>query len=138
MSRNTKTGSVLEACVLPALALGGYEVLKQQNVGTRPNGGKHMADIVAKSQDESIIISMKWQQVSGTAEQKVPYEIICLREIISNPDNNYQKAYIVLGGDGWTLKDYYTSGSLSKHLNLENIFIVTESRFMGLANMSKL
>jgi len=27
---------------------------------------------------EAILISLKWQQSSGTAEQKVPFEVICL------------------------------------------------------------
>lgn len=37
---------------------------------------------------------MKWQQVSGTAEQKVPFEVICLMEAVAT--GAYQKAYLVL------------------------------------------
>jgi len=43
------------------------------------------------------LISMKWQQVSGTAEQKVPFEVICLIEALKNNGGRYSKAYLVLG-----------------------------------------
>jgi PD-(D/E)XK nuclease superfamily protein len=49
---------------------------------------------------------MKWQQSSGTAEQKVPFEIICLAETIKETPN-YKRGYVVLGGTGWTLQEYY-------------------------------
>jgi hypothetical protein len=37
-------------------------------------------DAVAEKDERQILISVKWQQVSGTAEQKVPFEVICLVE----------------------------------------------------------
>ena len=73
MARNTRTGQVLEMMVLPALEMGGYFVEKQVRLGERLGGGKHYADILATKGDESIVVSLKWQQSSGTAEQKVPY-----------------------------------------------------------------
>jgi hypothetical protein len=39
-------------------------------------------DLVAEKAGEECLISMKWQQTSGTAEQKVPFEILCLAETI--------------------------------------------------------
>ena len=30
------------------------------------------------------LVSVKWQQVSGTAEQKVPFEVICLVEPVGD------------------------------------------------------
>jgi hypothetical protein len=80
MARNTRTGGVLEAMILPALKQGGYAYKSQVNVGKRLGLGKHMVDAVAEKDGKSVLVSMKWQQVSGTAEQKVPYEIICLLE----------------------------------------------------------
>jgi hypothetical protein len=68
---------------LPALKHGGYEYAPQVEVGERLGGGKHKVDLVAaNTRGEKILISLKWQQVAGTAEQKVPYEIMCLAEII--------------------------------------------------------
>ena len=100
--RNTNTGGVLEAMVLPALIRGGYTCEKQVTVGCRPGGRKHNVDAIAIKGGARIVVSLKWQQVSGTAEQKVPFEVICLAEVVSC--GNCQKAYLVLGGDGWTLR----------------------------------
>ena len=75
---NTNTGGVLEAMVLPALSNGGYAYKTQVHIGKRLGVGKHLIDVIALKDGRSILVSMKWQQVSGTAEQKVPYEVICL------------------------------------------------------------
>jgi hypothetical protein len=69
--------------VLPALKRGGYSYRKQVLIGSRPGGGRHKVDLVAEKCGDEFLISMKWQQSSGTAEQKVPFEIICLAEAIS-------------------------------------------------------
>jgi hypothetical protein len=45
----------------------------------------------------SNFVSLKWQQVGGTAEQKVPFEVMCLADAV-----RAGHAYLVLGGDGWT------------------------------------
>src|SRR5262249_44024534 len=99
--------------VLPALDQGGYEYQLQQNVGKRLGCGQHFVDVIAKKAGDSILISMKWQQVSGTAEQKVPFEVICLLQALES--GNYLKGYLVLGGEGWTLRDFYTAGGLEKY-----------------------
>ena len=46
-SRDTRTGGVMEAMVLPALERGGYEYFKQVDIGERLGGGKHVVDLVA-------------------------------------------------------------------------------------------
>src|SRR5262245_56700814 len=98
--------------VLPALKNGGYAYKTQQHIGKRLGVGKHMIDVVANKDDRTILVSMKWQQVSGTAEQKVPYEVICLMEALESKE--YAKAYLVLGGDKWSLREMYVSGGLAK------------------------
>ena len=81
---------------------------------------------------QKIIISCKWQQVSGTAEQKLLYEIASLIEIIKESNNKYRKAYVVLGGHGFSThaKEYLLSqrhreilknGDLVEVLDLEEI-----------------
>jgi len=82
MARDTSTYQVLEAMVLPSLTQGGYTYQKQVDVGRRPNGSKHYIDVLAQKEGRKILISLKWQQVPGTAEQKVPYEVICLIKTI--------------------------------------------------------
>ncbi|HEY2485960.1 MAG TPA: PD-(D/E)XK nuclease superfamily protein [Candidatus Binataceae bacterium] len=114
MGRNTNTGAVLENMVLPALKRGGYSYRKQVVVGARPGGGKHKVDLVAEKSGQEFLISMKWQQSSGTAEQKVPFEIICLAEAVGETPS-YKRGYAVLGGPGWTVREYYVE-KIQKHL----------------------
>ena len=137
MSRNTRTGSVLERMVLPALEHGGYSYRVQEKLGKRFGIGSHIVDAVAEKNEKQILISLKWQQVSGTAEQKVPFEVLCLLEAIEN--GPYQKAYLVLGGEGWTLRNFYTSGGLAKYLAYgDRIEILTLEAFVARANSGKL
>ncbi len=135
--RNTTTGHVLEVMVVPALDRGGYQVSKQVPVGQRLGGGRHIVDAVAANDTERILVSLKWQQVGGTAEQKVPFEVICLAEALLTGE--YSKAYLVLGGEGWTLRDFFTNDGLGRHLkNIEHVRIVTLENFIALANGGKL
>lgn len=44
-------------------------------------------------------------------------------------------AYLVLGGDGWTLRDFYTTGGLEDHLtHADLVQILTLEAFVGIAN----
>jgi hypothetical protein len=134
---STRTGGVLERMILPALDQGGYAYEKQVVLGKRLGIGRHMVDAVAEKDGRKILISLKWQQVSGTAEQKVPFELICLLEALEA--GQHDKAYLVLGGEGWTLRNFYTSGGLKPFLrNAEKIDVVTLEGFVGRANQGKL
>ena len=136
-SRNTRTGGVLEAMVLPALDQGKYTWKVQVNIGQRLGCGQHNVDVVAEKDGRKLLISMKWQQVSGTAEQKVPFEVICLLDALS--DRQYSKAYLVLGGEGWSLRNFYTAGGLQKHLKHgDQVEILTLESFVAKANAGKL
>jgi len=135
--RNTNTGGVLEAMVLPALERGGYTCVKQVKVGNRCGGGTHKVDAVAFRNDEALLVSLKWQQTGGTAEQKVPFEVMCLADSVRA--GHGKRAYLVLGGDGWTLRDYYTSGALADHLtHAALVKVVTLEAFIRLANNGQL
>ena len=89
--RDTTTGGVLEAMILPALDRGGYNYSLQQRIGQRFGGGIHVVDVIAERDGSRYLVSLKWQQVSGTAEQKVPFEVICLADAVMTGD--YAKAY---------------------------------------------
>ncbi|MCS7286584.1 MAG: hypothetical protein RMK30_03750 [Anaerolineae bacterium] len=115
--RNTSTGKVLEALILPALEQGGYKYRKRAFVGTRLGGGKHFVDVLAEdSEGKKYLISLKWQQVPGTAEQKVPFEVLSLIDAILSSGGKFYKAYLVLGGPGWRLREFFVKGGLSKYL----------------------
>jgi len=135
--RDTQTGGVLEQMILPTLKRGGYECKQQVFVGFRFGGGKHMVDAVAEKDGRRILVSLKWQQVSGTAEQKVPFEVICLIEAVLS--NGYDEAYLVLGGEGWKLRTFYTKGGLDRYLaHADRVRILTLESFVARANQGQL
>ncbi len=137
--RDTRTGGVLESMILPSLTRGGYTYAAQVNVGQRLGGGRHMADVVVRKGEEEIIVSLKWQQSSGTAEQKVPFEVVCLMAAVEDAANKATKAYLVLGGAGWKLRDFYTGGGLEKYIAYEDtVRIVTLEEFVAIANNGSL
>jgi hypothetical protein len=136
--RDTSTGRVLERMVLPALQKGNYFYRTNQPVGRRPGGGRNVIDVVAKKGGRTILVSLKWQQTSGTAEQKIPYEVICLAEAVRSLRSE-AKAYLVLGGSGWTLREFYVSGGLRKYLkNVDQVEILTLDDFVAAANAGRL
>lgn len=137
--RDTSTGAVLENMVLPSLERGGYECESQIHVGKRISGGKHIADVVAEKNGSKYIVSLKWQQVSGTAEQKVPFEVLCLLETVLDEEKDFDKAYLVLGGDGWSLREFYVGGGLESYLqHADKVDIMTLETFVAVANNGEL
>lgn len=138
--RKTTTGSVLERMILPALAHGGYDYSTHVNIGQRLGGGRHIIDVIARdAHGNTVLVSLKWQQVGGTAEQKVPFEAMCLAEAVRASGGAYRRAYLVLGGPGWKLRDFFVGGGLEAHLRYsDSVCIVSLETFIGLANQGKL
>ena len=75
--------------------------------------------------------------MSGTAEQKVPFEVICLAEAVrSGP---YERAYLVLGGGGWSLREFYVGDGLRRYLTgTDNVSIASLEDFVARANQGNL
>jgi len=138
--RDTRTGAVLESIVLPALTQGGYTFKKQVIIGARPGGRNHKIDVLAEDKaGRSYLVSMKWQQVGGTAEQKVPFELICLIDIMARQPDKFRAAYLVLGGTGWSLREFYVTGGLSKYINNTNLVTILDlEHFVAKANKGEL
>ena len=131
--RDTGTGSVLEEMILPSLERARYHCRRGVTVGSRLGVGRHMVDVVAERDGARYIVSLKWQQVSGTAEQKVPFEIMCLNEILESGD--YTGAYLVLGGDAWRFRDFFTSNRLRDHMRVsERITVMSLESFVAKVN----
>jgi len=123
--------------IVPALTRSGYTHETQQVIGKRCGGRPHKVDAIASRGDDRILVSMKWQQIGGTAEQKVPFEVMCLADAVRNGQGT--RAYLVLGGDGWTLRDYFTSGKLAEHLiHSDLVKVVTLEAFVRIANNGQL
>jgi len=83
-------------------------IRSQVNVGIKPGGGRHFVDyevtfnnLIDSSLDKKGLISCKVQNTTGTAEEKIAYEVIKLLDIM-NKYPIYTHAWIILGGDGWS------------------------------------
>ena len=126
----------MEQMVLPALERGGYEYFRQVDIGERLGGGKHIVDLVAYDPEgHGYLVSMKWQQTSGTAEQKVPFEAMCLIRAVLEEPERYKKAYLVLGGPSWTLRRFYTAGGLLPYMaHKDLVSILTLDDFVARTN----
>lgn len=137
--RNTRTGNVMEQMVLPALEMGDYKIRRSVDIGKRLGVSRHKIDVLTDdTQGRQRLISLKWQQVQGTAEQKIPFEVICLADTMIR-DERFYKAYLVLGGEGWRYKDFYLSGGLTPYIaNADMVSIVSLEQFVTLANQGRL
>lgn len=117
--------------------MGGYSYKTQVNIGRRFNGRKHIMDVVAEKDGRKFFISLKWQQSGGTAEEKVPFELMCL--IKSKQENPDVKIYLVLAGNGWVFKDFFLSQEFKKWIHESHLVEVIEGNdFIALANQGKL
>jgi hypothetical protein len=137
----TRTGSTLEVTVEAVLLNNSYAVQKQQLVGTKPGGGRHKVDLVGMRPNGSkFLVSLKWQQTAGSAEEKIPFEVIkLLHTLRENPA--YDKAYIVVGGDGFTpgLVEFYLSEEFRSYIReSEKIEILTLNDVITRANRGAL
>lgn len=97
--RGTRTGKVQESMVETALIANGYTFRKQAEINHQLFGNKYVADFIVK---DNIVVSLKWQQTPGTAEQKVIYEIASLIDIVRGSNGAISKAYLVFGGNGFS------------------------------------
>jgi hypothetical protein len=107
--RDTTTGSnyeqIIELCLKRSCERNQMVAIPQVNVGIKPGGGKHRVDWeISKKNDINIrgLISCKFQKTSGTAEEKIAYEVIKLLHAMKL-DPRYKHAWIVMGGDGWSI-----------------------------------
>jgi hypothetical protein len=139
--RDTTTGAVLEATIKPCLKANGYSVKPQKNIGEYFAGKRHMVDLLVEAPNgKEIPVSVKWQQVTGTAEQKIPFEVIKMIHAVKSSEGRFVHAYIILGGSsGWTLKDWYLAGYLAEYIrDYHLVSIVSLEEFITLTNRKQL
>jgi hypothetical protein len=104
-SRDTTTGTSYEKevnCLLEQFS--NHKFKAQVNVGCKRNGGRHYVDVLLNDDE---LLSLKYQRVQGTAEEKIPFEVMKLQHAVI--DNGYKSATIVLAGPdkAWKWKEYY-------------------------------
>lgn len=108
-SRDTTTGSnyeqIIEMCLTRSCEKNSLGKISQSTVGKKPGGGNHRVDWeIFRQEDPETrgLISCKFQKSSGTAEEKIAYEVIKLLHSM-NEDHRFKKSWIVMGGDGWSM-----------------------------------
>ena len=145
-SRDTTTGTLNEKEIEKFLVENFADAVKSQvNIGKKRNDGLHVVDVLIggetytpKGKKRPIskhkggkLISLKYQQVAGTAEEKVPFEVMKLQDAID--DYGYESAIIVLcGNNGWTWKDEYLSDRFMKRMKLigPDVTIMSQEEFL--------
>jgi len=140
------TGKIFEELFNTVLPMKGYRILGkeeyQEFIPPSISGGRHLPGKVIEAPDKRwLILSKKWQETPGTAEQKVPFEVIKLIDAIRNSNGKFPYAYLILGGEGWTvkLKAFYLVGGLNQYINgYELVRIVNSNQFLTLVNRNKL
>ena len=144
VKRDTTTGSnyeqIIELCLKRSCEKNGMASHSQVTVGEKPGGGKHRVDWEISQLDDSSIrglISCKFQGTSGTAEEKIAYEVIKLLHTMEH-DARYKKSWIIMGGDGWSpgMKKFVNS-ELNKWVPAMKgkVFILTTDELIN-ANLS--
>lgn len=124
--RNTTTGIDYEKYIETFLTESSISYSRQVTVGPGRTGKKHRIDLIIGS----TLVSLKHQKVGGTAEQKIPYEVMIMDYLVRNFD--YESAIIVLQGEsGWTLKDFYLSEEFQNEMRIlwPNVNIITHEQF---------
>ena len=106
--RDTTTGSnyeaIIEMCIKRSCEKNELTAVSQATIGEKPGGGKHRVDWeIFRNADSTFrgLISCKFQGTSGTAEEKIAYEVIKLLHAMKI-DSRYKKSWIIMGGDGWS------------------------------------
>jgi hypothetical protein len=106
--RDTTTGSnyesIIEMCIKRSCEKNELTAIPQATVGDKPGGGKHRVDweiYRISNPDFRGLISCKFQGTSGTAEEKIAYEVIKLLYSMKM-DPRYKKSWIIMGGEGWS------------------------------------
>jgi len=121
------TGSQYEKLIESALRNHStYDFEAQYDLGIKPSGKRHRADIFLVNTKE--VISLKTQSVGGTSEEKIPYEVYVLQHAVNK--GNCKSATIVLHGNGWREKDWYLSGEFCFNMNCPDVKIIDHDEFM--------
>lgn len=107
-SRDTTTGSnyeaIIEMCIKRSCEKNKLTAVAQATIGEKPGGGKHRVDWeIYNTSNPNFrgLISCKYQGTSGTAEEKIAYEVIKLLHAMKI-DPRYKKGWIIMGGEGWS------------------------------------
>tara|TARA_Y100000004_G_scaffold152114_1_gene175119 strand:- start:14231 stop:14671 length:441 start_codon:yes stop_codon:yes gene_type:complete len=106
-----------------------YTIDRQVAMGKKPNGRtKHRVDIFVRETKE--VLSLKYQSVIGTAEEKIPYEVLVLQHLVN--ENRCNSATIVLAGEDevWTQRNWYLEENFCAKMNCPDVRIISHETFL--------
>lgn len=106
-----------------ALYTNGYHAKERESFESVGTDRTYLVDFVTKNKSGyPLFIKLQFQEVAGTTEHKVPFKAIRLIHTVRETNlgtgrdaDEGAHAYLVLGGEGWTLREFFTSG-LCHHL----------------------
>ena len=129
-SRDTTTGTSYEKEVNYLLEqFSNHKVQTQVNVGSKRNGGRHYVDVLLNNTE---LLSLKYQRVQGTAEEKIPFEVMKLQHAVV--DHGYKSATIVLAGPdkAWKWKNYYLGEDFQRDMKkiYPDVNIISHEQFI--------
>lgn len=130
--RDTSTGTNYEKRIDILLEENKIKYQSQVFIGIKRNGKKHKVDLII----DNTLVSLKHQEVGGTAEEKVPFEFMKLQHAVE--DYEYDNAIIVLSGDtGWTWKKYYLSDEFKQSMRIlyPDVMIISHENFITLYDL---
>lgn len=108
-----------EACV-SALPSGVWIVRRSVTLSPAPRGGNIQADVLATNSETGFRLGIfpRWQQASGTAEEKILFQVLKVQMAVSVKPDCLHAAAFVLEGAGWTWRDYFLSGRWKQYVRL--------------------
>lgn len=125
----SRSGLIFEASFDSFLLDLGYNLLSRREYATYVpltfTNNQHIPDRVLEYKGRLSIVSFKYQQVKGTAEQKIPFEVIKLAHCLKH-STAIDFAFLVLGGNGWTnsLFEFYTQGRLADYIEIPTNLLI--------------
>jgi len=115
---SVKSGQRFEQSIRPWFEGTPYLPTYQHSLKTgKPWGGRMVLDVyLQRANGDRIAVSQKNQSTSGSAEEKVWWELLQLSHLVAN--QTVDRAYLVVMGDGWNpaLREYLFSPAIKQFL----------------------
>ncbi len=119
MAKQKKNQNRLRRSVSRSLKDCGFTVTERKKLpGATKTAG---VDVIAK-RNKSFYLVARFQERAGTAEQKIPYLFLRLEELLAR-DRKIRRAFVVLGGGGWTLLSYFRGVLRRLHSNRKIVLV---------------
>lgn len=117
VGRKSASGKKLEKQVALCLEDSGWAVSSQYIAGYRlGKTSRHKVDLYAAKSRKDILISCKYQDVPGTASDKLFYEYACLLKAVE--ECLIDRAFMVLFGEHLKQANMFASQEVGKYLRL--------------------